>query len=211
MIPNSSDALTRKYDATIVGAGAAGGVMAKELSEKGMKVALIEAGPYLEPKDFMPFEQIYQNERFWSGGLEPNTEMSIIFVRGRGVGGTTLVNQCLMDRAKPWVFEWWSDISGKKEFNAENMNQWYSKIEDQMHLEVMNYPQDFNGNNLRMVEGFEKQGLSWRCLRRGQTNCEDCIHCLGGCPLGSKQGTNITFIPKAMQLGAEVISGYEID
>lgn len=210
MIKNAPDALEKKYEAVVVGAGAAGGVLAKELTDKGIKVALIEAGPYLEQKDFLPFEQIYQSQRFWSGGLEPDRGLKIIFVRGKGVGGTTLVNQCLIDRCKPWVFEDWRTVSGKKEFNSEEMNKWYGKVEDEMNLEIMT-DDDFNGNNSKMVEGFEKCGLSWRHLRRGQTHCEDCIHCLGGCPLGSKQGTNMTFIPKAVDGGAEVISGYEID
>jgi len=39
------------YDAIIVGSGAGGGMAAKILSEAGMKVALIEAGDYFDPKD----------------------------------------------------------------------------------------------------------------------------------------------------------------
>ncbi len=39
------------YDAIIVGSGAGGGMATKILSEAGMKVALIEAGPYFDPKD----------------------------------------------------------------------------------------------------------------------------------------------------------------
>ena len=39
------------YDAIIVGSGAGGGMATKILSEAGMKVALVEAGPYFDPKD----------------------------------------------------------------------------------------------------------------------------------------------------------------
>lgn len=42
---------TQVYDAIIVGSGAGGGMATKILSEAGMKVALIEAGPYFDPKD----------------------------------------------------------------------------------------------------------------------------------------------------------------
>ena len=37
------------YDAVIVGSGAGGGMAAKVLSESGLKVAVIEAGPYFDP------------------------------------------------------------------------------------------------------------------------------------------------------------------
>ncbi|MDX6488802.1 MAG: hypothetical protein QOK13_1417, partial [Gaiellaceae bacterium] len=41
------------YDAIVVGAGAAGGWVAKELCERGLSVLLLEAGPELDPtRDF---------------------------------------------------------------------------------------------------------------------------------------------------------------
>lgn len=210
MVRNSRDALERTYDVVVVGSGAAGGVAAKELAERGMSVALLEAGPFLEPHEFLPFEQIYQTQRFWNGGFEPDRILSMIFVRGRGVGGTTLVNQCLIDRCKPFVFEQWQTLTGKQDFNAEEMNRWYNKVEGEINLEFID-PGTFNGNNRKMVEGFDKCGYGWRALRRGQTHCRDCVHCLGGCPLGSKQGTNMTFVPKAIELGTEVISNCEVE
>ncbi|MCB0634537.1 MAG: GMC family oxidoreductase [Saprospiraceae bacterium] len=41
----------QEYDAIIVGSGAGGGMATKILSEAGMKVALVEAGPFFDPKD----------------------------------------------------------------------------------------------------------------------------------------------------------------
>ena len=39
------------YDAIIVGSGAGGGMATKMLSEAGLKVAVLEAGPFFDPKD----------------------------------------------------------------------------------------------------------------------------------------------------------------
>ena len=39
------------YDAIIVGSGAGGGMAAKVLADAGLKVAIIEAGPFFDPKD----------------------------------------------------------------------------------------------------------------------------------------------------------------
>ncbi|MEZ5042660.1 MAG: GMC family oxidoreductase [Saprospiraceae bacterium] len=39
------------YDVIIVGSGAGGGMATKVLSEAGLKVALVEAGPFFDPKD----------------------------------------------------------------------------------------------------------------------------------------------------------------
>lgn len=47
--------MKRKYenetvDVVIVGAGAAGGVLAKELSEAGMRIVVLDAGPFRDPQ-----------------------------------------------------------------------------------------------------------------------------------------------------------------
>jgi len=39
------------YDAVIIGSGAGGGMTAKILADSGLKIAIIEAGPYFDPKD----------------------------------------------------------------------------------------------------------------------------------------------------------------
>ena len=41
----------KKYDVIIVGSGAAGGMATKILSDSGLKIALIEAGPFFDPAD----------------------------------------------------------------------------------------------------------------------------------------------------------------
>ncbi len=46
------------YDAIIVGSGAGGGMATKILSEAGMKVAVVEAGPYFDPKDPVTMTQM---------------------------------------------------------------------------------------------------------------------------------------------------------
>ena len=40
---------TTNYDVIIVGSGAGGGMAAKILSEAGLKIAIVEAGPYFDP------------------------------------------------------------------------------------------------------------------------------------------------------------------
>jgi choline dehydrogenase-like flavoprotein len=55
----------RVYDAIIIGSGASGGMAAKELTESGMKVLVLEAGPPVDPKrDFTthrwPYEMMYR-------------------------------------------------------------------------------------------------------------------------------------------------------
>ena len=48
------------FDAVVVGSGATGGWAAKQLTEAGMRVAVLEAGPKITPKDFTEHVQPYQ-------------------------------------------------------------------------------------------------------------------------------------------------------
>lgn len=48
------------FDAIVVGSGATGGWAAKELTEAGMKVAVLEAGKKITPRDFSEHVQPYQ-------------------------------------------------------------------------------------------------------------------------------------------------------
>jgi gluconate 2-dehydrogenase alpha chain len=60
---------TEKTDVVIVGAGAAGGILAAELSKAGMKVIALERGPRLATKDFAPQDELRYFQR---QDLRPN-------------------------------------------------------------------------------------------------------------------------------------------
>ena len=46
-----------EVDFVIVGSGAAGGILAKELSTNGFRVVVLEQGPYLTESDFIHDEE----------------------------------------------------------------------------------------------------------------------------------------------------------
>jgi gluconate 2-dehydrogenase alpha chain len=54
---------TEKTDVVIVGAGAAGGILAAELSKAGMKVIGLERGPRLKTSDFEPHDELRYFQR----------------------------------------------------------------------------------------------------------------------------------------------------
>src|ERR1700716_3759057 len=60
---------TEKTDVVIVGAGAAGGILAAELGKAGMKVIGLERGPRLKTEDFNPHDELRYFQRL---DLRPN-------------------------------------------------------------------------------------------------------------------------------------------
>ena len=55
-------------DFVVVGSGAAGGVMDKELSEAGFDVVVLEQGPYLRKEDFRHDEVAHFFKKEWMAG-----------------------------------------------------------------------------------------------------------------------------------------------
>ena len=51
---------TQEFDVCIVGSGAAGGFMAKELCEGGAKVVMLEAGKEVRPSDLLSHKWPYE-------------------------------------------------------------------------------------------------------------------------------------------------------
>src|SRR6516162_9222887 len=54
---------TEKTDVVIVGAGAAGGILAAELGKAGMKIIALERGPRLTTADFSPQDELRYFQR----------------------------------------------------------------------------------------------------------------------------------------------------
>jgi choline dehydrogenase-like flavoprotein len=88
-------------DFVIVGSGAAGGVMARELSRAGFRVVVLEQGPDLREKDFQhdEFKYLFQNAIVNDWKTEPNTfrkteadkaSVQPAMLYGRCVGGGTV-------------------------------------------------------------------------------------------------------------------------
>jgi len=90
-----------EVDFVVVGSGAAGGIIAKELSENGFRVVVLEQGPYLTEADFTHNEVKVLNEDLLTNHpkLQPNTfrktpdekaKPQRALVYGRLVGGTSV-------------------------------------------------------------------------------------------------------------------------
>src|SRR5262249_41165845 len=90
-----------EVDFVIIGSGAAGGIMAKELSTNGFRVVVLEQGPYLTEADFGHNEVKILAQDFLTNHpkLQPNTfrktpdekaKQQRTVVYGRLVGGTSV-------------------------------------------------------------------------------------------------------------------------
>lgn len=103
------------HDVVIVGAGAAGCVLASRLTEDpDLSVLLIEAGPRarkLESRIPAAFSKLYRTSLDWGDSTVPQAELNgreIVFPRGRMVGGSTGMNAMMVLRGHPADYDAWA-------------------------------------------------------------------------------------------------------
>ena len=202
------------YDVVIVGSGPSGSAIANELTRAGIKCLMLEAGKYY-PRDTLPLPEIDSNSQmYWSGGLELDTSCKNGIMRGKAVGGGTLAYEAIICRFDEYAFGSWRDVSGIRSFTVEEMQPWYEKAESLLHMAPVD--ERYRNECSRIfVEGHARFGYQAKAEMRAQRDCRweegnDCIVCLGGCPIDSKQSMPHTVLKPALKQGLHLIPELEV-
>jgi choline dehydrogenase-like flavoprotein len=202
------------YDVIVVGAGVSGSFLAQEMAQSGRKTLVLEAGSAFSRTNY-PRTEIDSNSRlYWGGGIELNSSATLGLLRPKVVGGGSIVNQALVDRFDSNAFDSWRSASGINFFNPDALAPWYEKAESELVIQEIS-PTLRNGNAKIFAEGFQANGFTCAPLKRAQKDCRfedgnDCIECLSGCRIDSKQSMPVTTLRRALKAGCQLISDFEV-
>lgn len=197
-------------DAVIVGTGASGATVAKELAEGGLRVAMIEEGERHTPDSFTarPSEMtslLYRD----AAQLITVGDVSIGLPLGRGVGGTSLVNSATCFRTPPAVLEHWQRHFGLDSWTPGALDPFFRRVEREIN--VAKVPEELAGNNALVVRrGAQALGWSGDFVHRNVRGCVGSGVCNFGCPTSAKQHVGITYVPRAWEAGAVTYSGARV-
>src|SRR4051812_33034472 len=196
-----------RADACVIGTGAGGAPVAKELAEGGMSVVMLEEGPAFTTDDFdaRPRNMI---ARIYRDASQITTvgNVPIILPLGRGVGGTTMVNSGTCFRTPPQVLEMWGERFGLHELNADELDPYFGRVERE--IGVSQVPPELAGNNAAVVKrGADALGWHGDYLFRNARGCVGSGVCAFGCPTSAKQHMGLTYVPRALEAGATLRAG----
>lgn len=195
--------LEREVEICVIGSGAGGAVVAKELAEIGHEVLILEEGDFFSRDDFQTLSTFARNRMICrDGGLFATIGRPMILLpTGCAVGGTTVINSGTCFRTPDGVLKRWRKEFGLENCSPEAMAPYFSRVEKT--LGVGEVPDEVLGKNDRLLmRGMEVLGLCGHPLVRNAPGCRGSGVCIFGCPTGAKQSMESSYLPRAFSKGA---------
>ncbi len=175
----------RDEDVVVVGSGAGGAVVARELVRRGRRVLIVERGPHVERSEFVEDEAVMYSRLYSDGALQTSRDFTFQVLQGMCVGGTTVVNNAVSFRMPDDVLTRWN-----AEFDAglppEEMARSFESVERMVRVQ----PQEGRvANPLTALINRGNPGT----LVPVSANIEECYGC-GYCNIGCRFGKKLSML-----------------
>jgi len=202
---------TLECDVVVVGTGAGGAVVAKELAEQGHAVVLLEEGDYNTRADFNGHPADMQRKMYRDMGATLSVGNAVIPIPlGRTVGGTTAINSGTCYRTPDRVLNEWVTELGLDELAPDKLAPYFARVE--ATLGVAPAEAKYLGGVARMIaRGCDALGYEHQPLKRNAPECDGQGVCCFGCPTDAKRSTNVSYVPMALKAGATLLTGLRVD
>jgi choline dehydrogenase-like flavoprotein len=198
---------TIRVDACVIGTGAGGAPVAKELAEGGMRVAMLEEGERFTADDFTARPREMTTLLYRDAGQTVTVgNTPIVLPLGQTVGGSTTVNSGTCFRTPEPVLALWARAFGLDALGPGELDPFFRRVEREIN--VAQVPAEVAGRNALVVKrGADRLGWSNDFIHRNVRGCVGSGVCAFGCPTNAKQHVGITYVPRAWDAGATTFSG----
>ncbi len=202
--------LELECEVVVVGTGAGGAACAYELAKRGRAVLLLEAGEYHRRDTFAGRASASYRKMYLGGGTTVALgNIATPVWAGKGVGGSTTINSGTCYRAPEWTLERWGEHYGLTMLSSDALSPYYEQVEAMLGVEEA--PREHLGGPARVIaRGAELMQLSHKPLRRNAPGCDGQGVCCFGCPTGAKRSTDVSYVPAALERGAQLVTSARV-
>jgi len=201
-------------DVVVVGSGAGGGVLARELAEAGKDIIVIEKGAYKNEADFNQKEGEMITQLYEKSGALSNNSGSIAVFAGSCLGGGTVVNWAGTIRTPDYILEEWA----KENEAACFLSSDYQKSLDAAEKNIFTNTKavSHNKQNQKLKLSAEKLGHNVKDIAQNikeDPTVDQRAHgysCFGD-QHSTKQSTLVNHLEIAKQHGARFMVGTEVN
>ena len=200
---------TKEVDIVVIGSGASGGVIARELSplcDDGVRIAVLEWGPRFKKEEFTGREVEMANRLYFDGGGFFNTDRNITIAMGKAYGGSTVVYTGTTFVIPEKVLQEW-DVPG---LTFQEMQRRSKKYFEECNV-TLTPPELINDNNRLFHEACTKLGYDVEKFPVNIKGCDGSGLCNLGCPNEAKMGTHVVQLPQAQSRGVEVVTNCQVE
>lgn len=198
----------KSFDIVVIGSGAGGGTVARELAplcRNGLKIAVLEWGARLKEEEYTGRE-VEMADRLYvdSGGfLTHDRTMTLAF--GRAYGGSTVVYTGTSLTLPEATLRRW---------NVPGLSHDDLMRRSRKHLEENNVhlldPANINDNNRLFLEACRSLGYRVEQFPINVRGCRGSGLCNLGCPNAAKMGTHRVQLPEAERQGVTVVTNCRV-
>ncbi len=200
--------VTLESDVCVIGSGAGGAVVARELAEAGRSVVVLEDGPYVRSRDFVQREEIMYPRIYREGSTTASAEYAVLMSQGRLVGGSTVPGFCLCVRPPRAILAYWARSFELPGVGYEAIYPHLRKVEKQIGVHRIT-PEQVNANSSKLLLGSEQLGYRGYLPYHNRSGCLDSGYCALGCTYDRKGDMLTTYIPAASKAGAVIVPDCE--
>jgi choline dehydrogenase-like flavoprotein len=208
-------------DVIIIGSGAAGSILARNLIEKGREVIMLERGEHTDPSQMSENEIEMLSRLYSDGALQLSRDFQFQILQGSCVGGTTVVNNAVCFDLPTDVLDKWNDPqlfdAGLQKENLFGENGSFLKIRNLMGVQNQNH-NFLNKGAIPFENGIIKLGLDkqpniFNTVEANINQCFGCGYCNIGCAYGKKLSMLDTVLPYIKEKhpdALKIIAGCEV-
>ncbi|MCB9765709.1 MAG: GMC family oxidoreductase [Alphaproteobacteria bacterium] len=188
------------YKALVIGSGAGGAPAAAALAARwGDGVLLVEAGRHNTRTDFTQVEADMVRRLYVAGGQQATEDGAVALLQGRGVGGSTVINDALCFRPPSHTFVHW--LNHGVHIDEAALSPYVDEVWARLSVTRMSRAH-INKANYLLALGASRLGLEAERLHHNSPGCVQCGFRNHGCAYGVKQSMDLTFAPLALERGA---------